>query len=179
MSVKSWLSRCILMLMTLKERDIHLNEHGKIVMMNIVSGWYTIGPFLMCICNAPKFRVHFRGSLTEEPLPSQINRWSSSLTLRMDNLCNAYDAIKHIVWRPKFWPFCSQNQPYAPGSVLTSRGRTLVGRVPIKLDEWVVKWGAWVGGTTILLFPSTESTRKSVFPLIVYLLANCSLAVVQ
>ncbi len=70
----------------------------------------------------------------------------------------------------------SQHQFYMPGSVLTSHRGTLVGRVPIRLDEWDVYWEVLDGDTTILLFPLT---RKSVVTSILYLLANCSLAVVQ
>ena len=179
MSVKSWNSRH--MLTTLKKGDIRLNENGKIVLTHFASGCYEVGPFFTCIYG-PKSPVFFRNMSNKEPLTSQINTWCSSLTSQMDNLCNAYDAIKHMIcWNPKFWP-CYSIQPYAPGSVLTSRGRTLVGRVPTRLDEWVMHWPRramltrMTGAERPELIYNFESVQ---FPLIVYLLADCSLAMVQ
>ncbi len=154
-------------------------------MTDMVSG--KIGLFFASLhkdSNQPK-RLHilFWNFLTKEWLPSQIlHRWSSSLTLQKDNLCNAYDAIKLTVCRSVYhqgdyhYRLYSQHQFYMPGSVLTSHRGTLVGRVPIRLDEWDVYWEVLDGDTTILLFPLT---RKSVVTSILYLLANCSLAAVQ
>ncbi len=176
MSVKLWHSRCILMI--LKEVcNVRLNEHGKIVVTNMQARFYRIGAFLMSINSDVSWRVQFQHPWIGEPLPSQIKRWSSSLTLQKDDLCSAYDAIKHIIWRPSYPLFSpGENQSYAPGSVLTSRGRNLVGRVPIRLGEWDVEWYGWDNDTTILLSPSTH---KSVVTLLLSLLANFSLAVVQ
>ncbi|KAK0444180.1 hypothetical protein EV421DRAFT_1903294 [Armillaria borealis] len=102
------------------EHNVHLNEHGQIVMM--VAAAYQIGPFFMW-------------SPTEESLPSKIDRWSSLLTLQKDSLCNAYDAIKHIT------------------AFRVLQG-TLVGRVPIMLDKWVVKWPCDI---TMISFPLTHN----------------------
>lgn len=121
--------------------------------------------------------ISFLNSWTEEQLqdPSQIYRSSSSLTLRKGNLCDAYDAIQTAVFSAVCY-LGSQNQFYMPGSVLTSHGGTLVGRVPIIFNEWNVYWEASDGDTTILSFLSTP---KSVVTSILYLLANCSLTAVQ
>ncbi|KAK0444181.1 hypothetical protein EV421DRAFT_1945496 [Armillaria borealis] len=137
------------------EHDVYLNEHGQIVMT--VAATYVIGVFITHIHEAP-IRYWFDWqSPIEESLPSQINRWSSSLTLQKDSLCNAYDAIKCITEIPAPQTLGPQDTPYAPGSVLTSHGGTLVGKVPIMLDEWVVKWIGENGGTTTTLFSSTSN----------------------
>ncbi|KAK0457982.1 uncharacterized protein EV420DRAFT_1643336 [Desarmillaria tabescens] len=135
---------------------IHLNEHGQVVVVAMVSEWYFTGGFVMRIFDKPGNRVRLR-RLSTEPLPSHVNRWSLSLTLRKDNLCNVYDAIKRIILSKPFQSFHPQNQPYAPGSVLTSRGETLVGRVQTRLDEWNVHWTTSANDHTILLLPSTNN----------------------
>ncbi|KAK0458018.1 uncharacterized protein EV420DRAFT_1643365 [Desarmillaria tabescens] len=132
---------------------IQLNEHGQIVMTPTVSNLYGIGVSFVYISDILWNHINLWVSLTREPLLSQINRWSSSLTLQKDNLCNVYDAIKHIIWSKHSSLFHPQNQPYAPGSVLTSSRGTLVGRVQARLDKWEVYWE----GHTILSLPSTNN----------------------
>ncbi|KAK0214187.1 hypothetical protein IW262DRAFT_1516361 [Armillaria fumosa] len=158
-SVAEYLSRhpMFLLLLSTPDRDaIRLNENGKVVVTNRISDFEIIGGFIMCITDVPKDRVGSWSS-TEALLPNQIDRWSSSLTSRKEDLCNAYDAIKHIVWRPQFLPFYPPDQPYALGSVLTSPGGTLVGRIPIELDEWILRWKGWDKGIIIPLFHSTHN----------------------
>ncbi len=116
--------------MTLKEGNVHLNEHGQIVVTNMQACFYRIGAFFMNINLDVSQRVQFQHQWIEELLPSQIKRWSLSLTLRKDDLCSAYDAIKHIIWHPYYPLFClGESQSYAQGSVLTSHGGYFVGRV--------------------------------------------------
>ncbi|KAK0458008.1 uncharacterized protein EV420DRAFT_1545921, partial [Desarmillaria tabescens] len=63
---------------------------GQIVVTAMVSFEYLIGSFIMWISRTPGDRVQFWGLLNGEPHPSEISRWSSSLTLRKDNLCNVF-----------------------------------------------------------------------------------------
>ncbi len=173
-SVMLYYSQCILTI--LKHGHVHINEHGQIVVTAATT--YSIGAFYMCIHESQLQRSfrYSQWSPLEESLSSQINQWSSSLTLQKDSLCNAYDAIKDTIRFQICEPFDPQDTLYAPGSVLTSCG-TLVGRVPIILNEWVVKWkGPKLDSYTRLLL---SSTHKSIAILILYFLANCSLTVVQ
>ena len=157
--------------------DVDINEQGKFVLKNI-SNFISIGPIIVSPFNPHRFQVYFNSKnwRIEEPLSSQINKWSLSLTMQKDNLYNIYDAIKNIVWRPHVYVFHMHNEFYAPGSILFSHRETLVGRVPIMLDEWVIKWYGDDINTTIISF---SSTSKYVSTSILHSLANCSLTVVQ
>ncbi|PBK62801.1 hypothetical protein ARMSODRAFT_561392 [Armillaria solidipes] len=148
-----------------EESDININEHGQIVVTDMVAATYRIGAFQRFIYSGehyvhPQFWLPLSSGF-EEPLPtgSQTKRWSSPLTLQKDNLCHAYDAIKHIVWRGEHIDHLFENQLYAPGSVFTSHRKTLVGRVPIRFkDRWEVKWEAQDKDcATQLLFPMTHN----------------------
>ncbi|PBL04480.1 hypothetical protein ARMGADRAFT_1158260 [Armillaria gallica] len=145
-------------------RDVYLNEHGQISIARDIQVYsYKIGAFYMSIDPHVSRCVRLQYWRIGELLPSKIKRWSSSLTSQKDDLCSAYDAIKHIIHRVSyslFWP--EEYQSYAPGSVLTSHGRNLVGRVPIRLEEWEVKWYGSDNDTTILSFPSTHNGSISI-----------------
>ncbi|KAK0471993.1 hypothetical protein IW261DRAFT_821017 [Armillaria novae-zelandiae] len=153
-SVAEYLSRHSMFLHSLGTTDndaIHLNEQGQLVVTNRISDFEIIGSFIMCITSVPKDLIHSWGS-TEDPLPSQNHRWSSSLTWRKEDLCDVYDAIKRLVRRPQIQAFYPPDQPYAPGSVLTSPEGTLVGRIPVEWDEWVMTWKGLDRGITKELF---------------------------
>ncbi|KAK0214198.1 hypothetical protein IW262DRAFT_1516403 [Armillaria fumosa] len=151
------------LLRTPDEGAIHLNEHGQVVVMNRTSGIEFLGGFITCITK--KDRISSWASWPKELPASRIHRWSSSLTLRKENLCNAYDAIKHIVWRPNLGSYCPPDQTYAPGSVLTSPGGTLVGRIPIRLDEWVMRWEVSEDSGTIIPLPHLTHNGSIIVPL--------------
>ena len=94
LSVKACHSQCILMI--LKKSDVHLNEHGQIVFTSMQASCYQIGLFQMDFNLDVSQHVQFQHPWIDDLPLSQIKRWSSSLTSQKDNLCSAYDAIKHI-----------------------------------------------------------------------------------
>lgn len=161
-SVSEYLSRNSMHLQpktSIHDKDVRLNEHGQIVVTDTTYSFYRIGVFQMHISNAPKNHVCWE-RWTQEPLASQIDTWSLLLALQKDNLCHAYNAIKHMI---SSHPLTHSNQSYAPGSILTSHEGTLVGRVPIRLDEqWVVDWEEEDRDDITLSFSSTHNGSVTV-----------------
>ncbi|KAK0193257.1 hypothetical protein F5146DRAFT_1029808 [Armillaria mellea] len=141
---------------TTDKNAIRINEHGQVVVMNRISAFQKIGIFSLFVLNEIMSGVE-SWRLSHDPPPSQIHRWSSSLTTsRKENLRNAYDAIKQIVWRPYAWGLYPLDRVYGPGSVLTLRGGTLVARIPIRLDECDMRWKGSDSATTEQLFHWTH-----------------------
>ncbi|KAK0239394.1 hypothetical protein EDD85DRAFT_447848 [Armillaria nabsnona] len=121
-----------------KPNSTYINEHNRLIVASI-SHRYNLGGYWYPVID-PSSSVEFEISKTRQAPSLTSLTWMTQSCLEKPHILSVYTMIYDYCIT---WNGFEVGQCYAPGSILTCGGKTLVGRARDSLGTWIVTWETW------------------------------------